>query len=883
MIKAQVILDIPTKGIDTIYSYRVSPHIAQEAQVGCLCVVPLASRFVLAWIVALEDVREASDTPHSLNLKDICEVVSPSYFGEDDAQLALWMAHYYMAPLSSALRLFSPTGALPRIQMRKEGDKPYKLLPASIRQHYASFATLSLQGSQLFADVNLNEHQALRRAPKQYELLSRLAQSPASVDEIKLGGASNVPQLIRSLKTKGLIDTWDIEEYCISGKRVLTLDAKQLEALPHELLWYLQHEQSTFELLLAPDNHMSAMNCSSVCVHACKTHTAALSMPDYELTAEQQAALTSFMKLFREQEQRLNCNACKSECDADDHYDACADTINPSSPVLLIDGVTGSGKTEVYMRALEEILSKGRTGIVLVPEIALSSQMEMRFRKRFGSKVALLHSALSNQERFDQLELIRKGFVSVVLGPRSALFAPMKNKGLIIIDEEHERTYKQEQAPRYDARLVAQKMMELSGGVVILGSATPSITSLYSVNAEETWMCARLTERANKTKLPPITLVDMSLEFKSGLRSMFSRVLQQEMCIALKAGHKVVLLLNQRGFAQFLLCRDCGHVPLCPACEMSLTVHEDEGILRCHYCNFEQGIPPVCPQCESPYLKRFGAGTQRVEAALKELLREEGIEVPVIRMDADTTQKKNAHTQLLKEFASAQSAVLLGTQMIAKGLDFPDIALVGVINADTQLYLPDYRSQEMSFALIEQVAGRAGRHKLPGKVIVQSYNPDNVAIKAASLYDRDRFLREEMTKRQDLSYPPFVRFINVLIWSDNYELLKEESQKIYDQLYTSLFDAGLIDTCDVPSFEDFAQKSIDELLEDSSCIESGAAQLLPPAPCSFAKIRNAWRYHILIKAPVELDIQAVLEPCVRKFKYNKQVQCAVDVDPQSLL
>ncbi len=366
--------------------------------------------------------------------------------------------------------------------------------------------------------------------------------------------------------------------------------------------------------------------------------------------------------------------------------------------VVLVDGVTGSGKTEVYLRAIEEVLAEGRTAIVLVPEISLTPQTVGRFRGRFGATVAVMHSRMSAGERFDQWDFIRSGAARVVVGARSALFTPLANVGLIVIDEEHEGSYKQDSAPRYQARDVAQWMMARSGGAVVLGSATPSIEALYQVAKNPRWTSAALPERANGRPMPAIEVVDMAAEFASGARSMFSGRLTRALAEELSAGRKAVLLLNQRGFAKFLLCRDCGFVPECPSCSTSLTYHEQGAKLVCHHCGHSVPAPPVCPECGSPYLKKFGAGTQRVEAELRALLDGlpgVGPQVPVIRMDADTTRAKGAHQRLLEQFAAADAAVLLGTQMIAKGLDFDDVTLVGVINADTQLNLPDYRASAL--------------------------------------------------------------------------------------------------------------------------------------------------------------------------------------------
>ena len=424
--------------------------------------------------------------------------------------------------------------------------------------------------------------------------------------------------------------------------------------------------------------------------------------------------------------------------------------------VVLVDGVTGSGKTEVYLRAIEQVIAAGRTACVLVPEIALTPQTVARFRGRFGDKVAVMHSRMSDGERYDQWDFVRSGEARVVVGARSALFTPLRNLGLIVIDEEHEGSYKQDSAPRYHARDVAIWMARRAGAAVVLGSATPSIESLYHAAKDSLWHRVALPERANGKAMPEIEVVDMAHEFKGGSRSMFSKRLASELEAELSAGHKAVLLLNQRGFAKFVLCRDCGFVPECPSCSTSLTYHERGNALICHHCGYRVASPPTCPSCGSPYLKKFGAGTQRVEADLRELVdgfaNVEG-PVPIIRMDADTTSGKGAHQRLLDEFAQADVAVLLGTQMIAKGLDFDDVTLVGVINADTQLHLPDYRAGERTFDLIEQVAGRAGRAELEGRVLVQTYEASSPAISAVASYDRASFLRDELPKRKALVFP----------------------------------------------------------------------------------------------------------------------------------
>lgn len=525
--------------------------------------------------------------------------------------------------------------------------------------------------------------------------------------------------------------------------------------------------------------------------------------------------------------------------------------------VVVLDGVTGSGKTEVYLQAISSVLEEGRTAIVLVPEISLTPQTVGRFRVRFGNRVAVMHSRMSAGERFDQWQLIQSGGADVVVGARSALFAPLANVGLVVIDEEHESTYKQESQPRYRAVDVALWMMRRAGGTVVLGSATPSIETLERLGRDPQWHVASMPHRTNGKPLPPIEVVDMAHEFSSGSRSMFSGALVRALGETLGVGRKAVLLLNQRGFAKFLLCRDCGFVPTCPSCATSLTYHEHGSKLECHHCGYHVPVPPKCPDCGSPYLKKFGAGTQRVEADLRALLDtmpEAGPQVPIIRMDADTTRFKGAHQRLLDEFGASGAAVLLGTQMIAKGLDFDDVALVGVINADTQLNLPDFRAAERTFNLIEQVAGRAGRGEVPGKVLVQTYEPTSAAIVGAARYARDWFVAGELQKRRLFAYPPYVRMANILVWGPSLEDVQEVATQLHQQLSVLIRDQ----------------------VGDSW-------QLLSPVPCVLEKLRGAWRWHIVVKAPQGTDISPLLLRFFRQRKADKRANVAIDIDPLDLL
>ena len=432
---------------------------------------------------------------------------------------------------------------------------------------------------------------------------------------------------------------------------------------------------------------------------------------------------------------------------------------------FLLHGVTGSGKTEVYIRLIRECFRRGRTAIVLVPEIALTPQMVNWFRARFGDDAAVIHSRLSAGERFDEWRRIRRGGARVVIGARSAVFAPIENLGAVIIDEEHEHTYLSENRPRYDAREVARVRAEQSGAVLLLGSATPSIASymrcMPGVKPQNRYTLIEMEHRVNGRELPPVEIVDMAKEFSRGNTSIFSAKLQSELKKCVAAGHQAMLLMNRRGYNTFVSCRSCGYVEKCDQCDVAMTYHQAENCMRCHYCGAEHAPPRVCPQCGSKYIRYFGAGTQKVEEELRKLLPG----VPVGRMDIDTTREKDSHERILTAFRKGETRVLVGTQMIAKGLDFPNVTLVGVVAADMTLNVPDYRSAERAFQLLTQAAGRAGRARETGMVIVQTYEPDHYAIRLAAMQDYRAFYHLEADYRRKGLYPPFTVLARLLATS----------------------------------------------------------------------------------------------------------------------
>jgi len=488
---------------------------------------------------------------------------------------------------------------------------------------------------------------------------------------------------------------------------------------------------------------------------------------------------------------------------------------------------------------IAEVLRRGRQAIVLVPEIALTPQMLGRFAARFPDRVTVLHSALSLGERFDQWCKIREGRVDVVIGARSAVFAPLPRLGLIILDEEHERTYKQEEGSiRYQTREVAIKRCQLTGGQVVLGSATPAVES-YHRALQGQYILAELPERVESRPLPKIEVVDMREEFAQGNRSMFSRRLREELEDLVGTERQAIILLNRRGFANFVLCRECGEVLDCPNCQVSLTYHKGVNRLKCHYCLHQEVLPQKCPRCASRYLRQFGVGTEQLE----ETLAQEFPELKTLRLDADTTRRKGAHSAILRQFAQGQAQVLIGTQMVAKGLDFPQVTLVGVLAADLSLRFPDIRSSERTFQLLTQVAGRSGRGELPGLVIVQAYEPGHFAIEAARSHDYLGFYRKEIGFRRALGYPPFRQLTRILCSGP-----QTEAEEACRRIAAHLLARG------IPQMD-----------------------LVGPFPAPIGRIQGRYRWQVLVKSDGPLQGLGELPSA------GGDVQVTVDLDPLYML
>jgi primosomal protein N' (replication factor Y) len=515
-----------------------------------------------------------------------------------------------------------------------------------------------------------------------------------------------------------------------------------------------------------------------------------------------------------------------------------------TTPVLL-DGITGSGKTEVYMRAIEAQAAAGRGAIMLVPEIALTPQTVGRFRARFGDAVAVLHSRLSAGERYDEWWRLHDGLASIAIGPRSALFAPVRDIGIIILDESHDASYKQGSTPRYHAGRVARRIGEETGAIVVFGSATPSLESLYAAQRDE-MRTHSLTRRVGGGKLPAVSVIDMTVEFREGHRSMFSRPLLEALDEIGDREEKAVLLLNRRGFASFMLCRECGYVPECDRCSVSLTAHKGGSVLTCHHCGYTTPPPVGCPECGSVYLRQFGAGTERVQSELAEKLPH----IPSVRMDADTTRRKGGHELRLAEFESLERGVLIGTQMVAKGLDYPDVTLVGVLDADTALRLPDFRAAERTYQLLSQVAGRAGRGDIPGRVIIQTYWPDSYAIRAAATHDRTIFADAELPLRRDLGYPPYGRLTRILVTGEDLSAVRHHAVALSARLEPSLPQGWT---------------------------------LLGPAEAAISRLKNTHRHQLLVRAPGDVGMGRVIADVLADVPAPAGVRVSPDVDAYDMM
>jgi len=714
---AQVVVDTGTRQIRQVYSYEIPERLMGRLQTGHRVYVSFGRQYCQGFVVETEtEGTWSAATP----LKPIAALLDENpLLTPDVLETCRWLSWRYAAPLLDAIQAALPAA----YKVRK------KRLYKGRREQPPEGETLTVLW------------RALCREPLTYpQILSRFSQEASLWLESLLarGCVEEITDLTDSVTAKTaavveiLADADTLAERCEQRRKRAPKQAK--------LLSILEEQRNSGRDKVA---------------------VAHLGLPASD-AALRKLAGEGLIRLVKEEVYRSPDNVALTEAEDESRQltplqrqavETIVSTLKAGRPSsLLLHGVTGSGKTEVYIQAIRRVLAAGGGAIVLVPEIVLTPQMVGRFVHHFGRQVAVLHSRLSTGERRDEWLRVRRGEARLVIGARSAVFAPVTNLKLLIVDEEHENSYKQEEVPYYDARQVAAHRAVLRGGLVVCGSATPSLQLMRQVETGQARLVS-LPLRINARSLPPVELVDMREELKSGNLSIFSRSLQTGLEEAVAAGHQALLFLNRRGYASFVLCRDCGEVVQCPHCDISLTLHGRPGaqFLECHYCHFQMELPTQCPTCHEPALRPFGIGTEQVESLLTEMWPQWRL----LRMDVDTTRGKGAHQSAVQKFYDGNADVLLGTQMIAKGLDFPNVTFVGVIAADTLLSVPDYRAAERTFSLLTQVAGRAGRADLEGKIVVQTYRPTHYAISAAAHHDFTTFYSQERQIREAFSYPPF--------------------------------------------------------------------------------------------------------------------------------
>ncbi|GAB7388081.1 primosomal protein N' [Bacillaceae bacterium] len=815
---AKVIVDVPSVRTDRPFTYEIPRPLEPFVKIGSRVIVPFGSRRVQGYVLDIGAESEVKEIRPILDVPDVEPLLTPELL-----RLASWMSERYICPFVTAIQTILPAvlqakskkyvrlceeawgGELARLPeeeeiaswLRDKGRAEWEVLRRRFPQQESLLNEWVKKGK-----LRLEQEFAGRVAKKKEKIVRRLAPPARLREEL----SRLPPQAVRQR---------DVIRFFLEEER---------EAIPlNDLLSRLGIGRSAVFSLegkgLIEIRETEAFRDP----FAGRPFAADVPPP---LTDEQQGALHELLPALAQRK----------------HVP------------FLLHGVTGSGKTEVYLRAIAETIARGREAIVLVPEISLTPQMVERFKARFGDLVAVLHSRLSPGERYDEWRKIRRGLVRVAVGARSAIFAPFTNLGLIIVDEEHESSYKQEESPRYHARDVALFRGKAHRAVVVLGSATPSLESYHEAGKGE-YRLLSMQHRVGGRALPRVHLVDLREELREGNRSMFSRLLRRMIEERLARREQIVLFLNRRGFSTFVMCRSCGYVAECPHCDISLTFHSTNRTVRCHYCGYAERAPTACPACGSGHIRFFGAGTQKVE----EQLARNFPGIRVIRMDVDTTAGKGAHEKLLSQFREGKADVLLGTQMIAKGLDFPRVTLVGVVAADTTLRLPDFRAGEKTFQLLTQVSGRAGRHELPGDVVIQTYMPEHYAVQYACRHDYARFFQHEIRLRQQQGYPPFCRLV----------------------LFTFSHD-------DLPSLIKTAEQFTNRLKHRLG--GRGGTRVLGPVASPLARIKDRYRMQCMVKYNndplLKPDVmEGIREVYLSFLKENrdKRFHVTVDVDPQVLM
>lgn len=857
---AEVVVNLPIEGT---FHYHVPPELSGYLQVGHLVEVSFGRRKAQGVVLGFDLKAPVEETKPVERLIDHRPVLTAAQL-----QLARWLSRTYLAPLADCVRLFIPPG------LSKRGDVLITPLldPESIEPGGDTQARLlrllaqrgPLRGRQIARSLPRRDWQgAVRDLVERGLALREPVLDPPSVGakQVRLASLAIAPGAVEAAIDRHLNpDELPANRRAAARRRaeVLRTLAAERRALEVGEIYAAVDGSSLTDLRRLAEDDLVALREAEIWRDPLAGRTFVPDDPPH-LTAHQAEAWVAIRRALA------------------------ADAAEPPRPILL-HGVTGSGKTELYLRAVEEVIGQGRSAIVMVPEIALTPQTVQRFGARFPGRMGLIHSGLSTGERYDTWRRARDGQLDVVIGPRSALFAPLDNLGLIVIDECHDDSYKQTPPiapPYYHAVPTAVELARLNGALTLLGSATPNVTTFaaavppglpepgdftllelparimghreaieaqaihYHIPAPRYAHQADDPDQAVMIELPPVQVVDMRQELRAHNRSIFSRALAGALEEVLPRGEQAILFLNRRGTSTYVFCRACGHVLLCPHCEIPLTWHtygsHEQGRLVCHHCNYRTDHPQTCPACGSDQIKFFGGGTERVETELAARFPD----ARPLRWDRDTTAGRDSHDELLRRFVDGEANVLIGTQMVAKGLDLPLVTLVGVISADTALYLPDYRSGERTFQLLTQVAGRAGRGLLGGRVILQTYAPDHYAIAAAAEHDYHAFYAQEMQKRAEIGYPPFSRLVRLEVRATDSERAREVAQKLHARLRRRIREEKRVET-----------------------------HLIGPAPCFYPRVDDLYRWHVIVRGP---------DPATLVGDLRGSDRLIVDVDPVSLL
>ncbi len=790
--------------LDQPFTYSLPETLEHRAKPGCRVLVPFGSRKLTGVIVAVHDMPPEAQVKEALRLLDEEPVLDAELLS-----LGQWISAYYCAPLGEVLRSMTPlTG-----EVRK--SKLYSLTDAG--RDAARQLLLGAPGD----DPTL-------------QVLALLDGRPLSASYLKRK-VPDAAKVIRSLEKKGFVAVEDLQ----ADRDPLRASAARLRVefgtRPDEKLPKAERELLSY-LELHPGSHNlqeveAVIKGASAAARALARRSAVKLETESPLTwrepiRPERTLNTHQLLAYQRLEAAIRANKFKA---------------------FLLEGVTGSGKTEVYLRAIDACLAVGRSAMLLVPEIALTPAMAGQFFHRFGDRVAILHSAFNDAERAEQWRRIRNGSAGVVVGTRSGVFAPVRNLGLVVVDEEHDHSYKQQETPRYHGRDVAVMRARAAGACIVLGSATPSLESRYNVERGK-YELLELPERIEQRPMPHVELVDMRQEFLETRRqSTFSRRLKDAIDGRLQVGEQVMLLLNRRGFSSFVTCRACGWRMECENCSVTLTWHRRDKRMLCHYCNFAQRVPSVCPVCGSDHLNFIGTGAEKVE----DELHREFPKARVARMDRDTVSGKRHFETILQGFREGSFDILVGTQMIAKGHDIPNVTLVGVVSADVGLGMPDFRAAEQTFQLLTQAAGRAGRGELPGIVLIQTVNPDHYAVRFAAAQNYRLFYEKELQFRRLMRYPPFSALANVLVRSERQEHALEMSAEL----------GRLLD----PAPE--------------------GLKVLGPAEAPVPRLKSEFRYQLLLKAASRKRLNEVLQS-LRRYALEKKwnaTALVIDVDPVSLM